>query len=272
MLSHATLPHGLAKSTDNAATDFNRQLLQLSRRLLHDTNTLLTASTRHIGALLLDMANAKNGCSWPSYRWFKRMFGYSSSTLAKAIKVLVRLGYVVVEHRRHRSSRYWPRFAQGDVQHHQAAPEPKPEPCRARTLIIEVPPASIIEAEPPNEEPYALEAELAAPPAAETSEGSPTKDESDGIETEPNPNQREMLMAISGGRSLSPAEVTRRIHRLVQKGIAGQDADIVVQIIAHWQRLEPVLEAAVRGGGRDDDILRDVLRPALRRSSATISA
>jgi len=204
------------------------------------------------------------------------MFGYSSSTLAQAIKVLVRLGYVVVEHRRHRSSRYHPNLALGDVQHRQAAPEPKPEPCRTHTSIIEVPPASIIEAEPPYREPYALEPESAPPAAAaEPQKEPPATRESGGGDTEPqrpDPRQRNMLLPIRGGFALSAEDVKRRLSRLAQKAMHSQDASTVEMLMVHWERLEPVLEAAVRGGGRDDDILRDVLRPALRRSSATISA
>ena len=74
-----------------------------------------------------------------------------------------------------------------------------------------------------------------------------------------------MLLPIRGGFALSAEDVKRRLSRLAQKAMHSQDASTVEMLMVHWERLEPVLEAAVRGGGRDDDILRDVLRPALQR-------
>jgi len=286
MLSHATLPHGLAKSTDNAATDFSRHLLELLRRLLRDADRRLTPAIRHIGLTLLDKCSPAAGCSWPGYRWFQRKFGYSPATIAKAIRVLVDLDYIVVQHRRRRTNLYRPCLGVAVDTPPQAVPECVPEPCPPRTSIGEAPGASVSEAQRAKE----YRASFSAPDSCDTAPdeaiapavappkvpGKVSRMPSEGEPPEPprpNPAQREMLLPFTGGLALTPAELKRRADRLCQKAITGQDYGTVERLLAYWgPALEPVVEAAVRAGHRDDTILQDIIWPTLRRCSATISA
>jgi len=287
MLSHITISPTRFESSAaaaEAAASFNRRLLRLLRKLLRDPDKRLTPATRHIGQLLLDMANAAAGCSWPSYRWFERLYGYSATTISKAIRVLARLNYLRVERRRHQSSRYHPNLALGDVAPRQTAPKPMPSRSQCQTPESEVSgtPESGVK-RPYKDKPYCLTPDSscdtapdkASAPAAEPQKGPPATRESGGGDTEPqrpDPSQRNLLLSFRGGKFLSTVEVKRRCDRLMQKAMDSQDASTVELLMAHWPSLEPSLEAAVRGGGRDTGILQNVIWPTLRRSSATISA
>jgi len=268
------------------AAAFNRRLFQLSRKLLCDADRRLTPAARHIGALLLDKANASTGYSWPSYNWFTRRFGYSATTIAKAIRVLARLNYLRVERRQHRSSRYHPNLALGDVAPHQTAPKPMPSRSQCQTPESEVSATPESGDKPPNrDKPYCLTPDSScdtAPDEASASAVEPPKvlgKESkipDGGEppelSRPNPAQQEMLLPIRGGLALTPVEAQRRADRICQKAFASQSRDTMELLMACWERLEPAVLTGIRAGWTDRAILQDVIWLTLRRSSATISA
>jgi len=277
-------PAPFETNTLDDAPDFNRRLLRLLRRLLRDTDRRLSPTVRHVGMTLLDKVNVASGYSWPSFRWFERTFGYSSSTLSRAIKTLVKLGYVVVRRRRHRSNCYHPNLALGDVAPHQTATEPVPEPYQPHTSIIEARGAATITAERPNrDKPYFLEPDSCdtVPDEASVSAVEPPKmlgkeskmpSEAEPPElSRPDPAQREMLLPIRGGFALTPAETKHRADRLVQKAITGQDYGTVERLLAYWEpALEPVVEAAVRAGWTDNGILRDLIWPVLCHNTGVV--